>query len=118
MTTLQCIEALKGFSAISSKELSFKSSFYVAQNITKLEEVVKPFEQERNKFIETLRSKTFEEDGKPKVSDEAAKQFQDDVQELLDQKHRIKITSVQIPSDLEGVDANSIKGCIKFLKMV
>ena len=117
MTTLQCIEALKGFSTISKKQLSFKSSFQLAQNISKLEEIVRPFEEERNRFIQDLKSKSFDEDGKEKVSDEDAKKFQNDVQDLLNQDHKVKLTSVSIPSDLDGVDADSIKGCIKFLKM-
>jgi len=117
MTTLQCIEALKGFSVISKKDLNFKSSFQVAQNISKLEGVVKPFEEQRNKFIQTLKSKSFDEDGNEKVSEEDAKRFQEDVQDLLDQEHKIKLTTVSIPSDIDGVDADSIKGCIKFLRL-
>ena len=114
----QCINALQGFSRLSSAKLPFKQSYQVAKNIKELEKVVTPFEEKRNEYIKKLREESYEEDGKQVVPDDSAKRFKEDVESLLKEKIKIDIEVVSISSeDTERVSASDIKGCLSYIEM-
>lgn len=114
----QCINALQGFSKLSSAKLPFKQSYQVAKNIKELEKVVTPFEEKRNEYIKELREKAYDEDGKQVVPDESAKKFKEDVESLLKEKVKIDIVMVSINSeDTERISASDIKGCLSYIEM-
>lgn len=119
ITMLKCIESLNGFSKLSQCDLPFKLSYTVAQNVKNLEAIVKPFEEKRNEFIESLKSEVYsDDDGKQVVSDEAAEKFSIDVRELLDEDHEVHIKKINMYGvEAVGIKPSDIKGCIDFIEM-
>jgi len=72
----------------------------IAQNISKLQPLVETFQQSREKYIETLRSKTtFDENDQPIVSDELAEEFRVQVDSLLNEDQKVRLKKVTLIDD-------------------
>lgn len=93
MLLKDCINVYRAFQHISDNTLPLKTSWMLAQNISKLEPIVKLFEEQREAYLAVLRTKaTTNAEGEPEISDADAAAFRDQVEDLLmdDQKVRLK----------------------------
>lgn len=100
MTLKECLEVYQAFQKLSAMNLPLKSSWMIAQNISKLEPVVDLFQKSRTKFIETLREKaTLDEEGKPIVSDELSAEFTAEIETLLNEDQKVRLKKVTLIDD-------------------
>lgn len=100
MLLKECINVYKAFQQISQNTLPLKTSWGVAQNLSKLQPIVELFEEQRKAYVEQLREKaTLDANGEPEVSDEAAAEFQAQVGELLEENQKIRLKKVELIDD-------------------
>ena len=96
MLLKECINVYKAFQQISQNTLPLKTSWGLAQNLSKLQPIVELFEEQRKAYVEQLREKaTLDANGEPEVSDEAAAEFQAQVEELLEENQKIRLKKVE-----------------------
>lgn len=117
MTLIECIEAYKSFQKLSDLGLPISSSFMIAQNINKLESVVKAFEQTRQQYIQELQTKAVEnEQGELELPDELAAAFKKDIESLLQEKQSIRLKKVKIVDTGQlSIEPRALAGCIDYL---
>ena len=102
MKLFDCINVLQGLGMASEKSLGVKAGYAVAMNINRLSEVVKPFEDERNKLVKKLQETHADKDGK--INEKEAAKAENKIQELLDQDTDVKIVKIKlddIPDDAD-----------------
>jgi hypothetical protein len=95
MLLKQCIAAYQGFQKLSNLALPLKSSWAIAQNISKLAPPVESFEASRKKYVEQLKSSAnLGENGEPEVTEALAAEFREQVEALLEENVSIKLKKV------------------------
>jgi hypothetical protein len=94
MKLSDCVNTLHGLGMASDKKLGVKTGYAVAININRLSEVVKPFEEERDKLVKDLREKHSDKDGN--IDEKEALKAEKKVQELLDEKVDIKLMKLKL----------------------
>lgn len=100
MLLRECINVYKAFQLLCENPLPLKSSWMLAQNISKLKPIVESFDEARQKYIDVLRDKaTLDEQGQPQVSDELAEDFRQNVEALLDEKQTVRLKKVTLIDD-------------------
>jgi hypothetical protein len=100
MLLKECINVYKAFQHISQNTLPLKTSWNIAQNLSKLEPIVESFEEHRKSYIEQIKAKaTTNEEGEAVVSDEAAAEFQKQVEDLLSENQRVRLKKVELIDD-------------------
>lgn len=100
MKLKDCINVYAAFNRISKNTLPLKSSWMLAQNISKLKPLVELFEEQRAGYIEVLRKEAdLDENNQPIVSDEAAAEFTKQVEGLLEEDQKIRLKKVTLYDD-------------------
>lgn len=100
MLLKDCINVYRAFQHISTNTLPLKTSWMLAQNIAKLEPIVKLFEEQREAYVSVLRTKAMQtEEGEPEVSDEDAAAFRAQVDDLLNEPQKIRLKKVTLYDD-------------------
>ena len=102
MKLFECINVLQGLGMAAEKSLGVKAGYAVAMNINRLTEVVKPFEDERNKLVKNLQEKHGDKDGK--IDEKEAAKAEKKIQELLNEDTDVKVVKIQlsdIPDDAD-----------------
>jgi len=100
MLLKECINVYKAFQQISQNTLPLKTSWNIAQNLSKLQPLVESFEEHRKSYIDQLREKaTLDSKGEPEVSDEAAALFESQVKELLEEDQKVRLKKVELIDD-------------------
>ena len=100
MLLKECINVYKAFQQISQNTLPLKTSWMLAQNMSKLQPIVESFEEHRKQYIDQLKEKaTLGADGEPEVSDELAAEFQQQVEELLNDDQKVRLKKVELIDD-------------------
>lgn len=100
MLLKDCLGVYAAFQKLSAMNLPLKSSWMIAQNISKLQPLVETFQKSREKYVETLRSKaTFDENDQPIVSDELAEEFRVQVESLLNEDQKVRLKKVTLIDD-------------------
>ena len=100
MLLKECINVYKAFQEISQNTLPLKTSWNIAQNLSKLQPLVESFEEHRKSYIEQLKEKaTLDSKGEPEVSDEAAALFESQVKELLEEDQKVRLKKVELIDD-------------------
>jgi hypothetical protein len=100
MLLKECINVYKAFKQISTNTLPLKSSWMLAQNISKLQPVVELFEEQREAYISVLRTKAVNNaEGQPEISDEDAAAFRDQVEDLLNEDQKVRLKKVTLIDD-------------------
>ena len=102
MKLFESINCLQALSMVTEKNLGVKAGYAVAMNINRLSEVVKPFEDERNKLVKKLQETHADKDGK--INEKEAAKAENKIQELLDQDTDVKIVKIKlddIPDDAD-----------------
>ena len=94
------IGVYSAFQHLSSLNLPLKSSWMIAQNMSKLQPLVDTFEETRQKYIAALQEKaTLDAEGNPEVTDELAAEFRDNVESLLNEKQSVRLRKVTLIDD-------------------
>lgn len=97
MTLKECLEVYQAFQKLSAMNLPLKSSWMIAQNISKLQPTVELFQKSRSQFIETLRAKaTLDAEGNPIVSDELSAEFAAEIELLLNEDQQVRLKKVTL----------------------
>ena len=100
MLLKDCIGAYQAFQKLSAMNLPLKSSWMIAQNLSKLQPLVETFEESRQKYIASLREKaTYDADGNAEVSDELADKFRAQVEGLLNDDQKVRLKKVTLIDD-------------------
>lgn len=100
MLLKECIGVYKAFQHISNNTLPLKTSWMLAQNISKLKPIVELFEEQREAYISVLRTKaTHNAEGQPEISDEDAAAFRDQVEDLLNEDQKVRLKKVTLIDD-------------------
>jgi isochorismate synthase EntC len=100
MLLKECINVFRAFQQISTNTLPLKTSWMLAQNISKLKPVVELFEEQREIHIAVLKTKaSTDAKGEPEVSEEDAAAFRDQVEELLNTEQKIRLKKVTLIDD-------------------
>ena len=100
MLLKECINVYKAFQHISQNTLPLKTSWNIAQNLSKLQPIVESFEEHRKSYIEQIKAKaTTNEEGEAVVSDETAAEFQKQVEDLLSENQRVRLKKVELIDD-------------------
>ena len=100
MLLKECINVYKAFQHISTNTLPLKTSWMLAQNISKLKPIVELFEEQREAYISVLRTKAVpNEEGQPEISDEDAAAFRDQVEDLLNEDQKVRLKKVTLIDD-------------------
>lgn len=100
MLLKECINVYKAFKQISTNTLPLKSSWMLAQNISKLQPIVELFEEQREAYISVLRTKAVNNaEGQPEISDEDAAAFRDQVEDLLNEDQKVRLKKVTLIDD-------------------
>jgi len=100
MLLKECIGVFKAFQHISTNTLPLKTSWMLAQNISKLRPIVELFEEQREAYISVLRTKaTPNEEGQPEISEEDAAAFRDQVEDLLNEDQKVRLKKVTLIDD-------------------
>ena len=100
MLLKECINVYKAFQQISQNTLPLKTSWVLAQNMSKLRPIVESFEEHRQQYIDQLKTKaTLGDDGEPEVSDELAAEFQQQVEDLLADDQKVRLKKVELIDD-------------------
>jgi len=100
MLLKECLEVYTAFQKLSSTDLPLKSSWMIAQNISKLKPIVQTFETERDKYIHVLQSKAEVDDaGNPVVTDELSAEFAKQKDELMNEDQKVRLKKVTLIDD-------------------
>lgn len=100
MLLKDCIGVYQAFQKLSAMNLPLKSSWMIAQNLSKLQPLVETFEESRQKYIASLREKaTYDANGNPEVSDELADKFRAQVEGLLNEDQKVRLKKVTLIDD-------------------
>jgi hypothetical protein len=100
MLLKECLEVYTAFQKLSSTDLPLKSSWMIAQNISKLKPIVQTFETERDKYIHVLQSKAEVDDaGNPVVTDELSAEFAKQIDELMNEDQKVRLKKVTLIDD-------------------
>jgi hypothetical protein len=102
MKLFESINCLQALSMVTEKNLGVKAGYAVAMNINRLTEVVKPFEEERNKLVQSLQEKHGDKDGK--IDEKEAAKAEKKIQELLNEDTDVKVVKIKlsdIPDDAD-----------------
>lgn len=100
MLLKDCISVYQAFDNLSKNSLPLKTSWMLAQNISKLKPIVDLFEQQREAYIAALRMKASAgETGEPEVSEEDAAAFRQQVIELLNEDQKVRLKKVTLIDD-------------------
>ncbi len=100
MLLKECLEVYTAFQKLSSTDLPLKSSWMIAQNISKLKPIVQTFETERDKYIHVLQSKAeVDEAGNPVVTDELSAEFAKQIDELMNEDQKVRLKKVTLIDD-------------------
>lgn len=102
MKLSECINSLQALGMVAEKNIGVKAGYAVAVNMKRLAEVVKPFEDERNKLVTTLQEKHSDKNGN--IDEKEASKAEEKIMELLDQETDVKVVKIKlrdIPNDVD-----------------
>ena len=102
MKLSDCVNTLQGLGMASDKKLGVKTGYAVAVNINRLSDVVRPFEQEREKLIKDLRENHADKEGN--IDQKQAEKAEKKIMELLDEKVDIKLMKLKLGDIPDDVD--------------
>ena len=117
MLLKECIGVYQAFQKLSELNLPLKSSWMIAQNLSKLTPVVETFEGSRKKYIESLQAKaSLDLEGNPEVSDDLANEFRQNVEALLNEEQKIRLKKVTLIDDGElSIEPNVLLAAMDYL---
>jgi len=117
MLLKDCIGVYQAFQKLSAMNLPLKSSWMIAQNISKLQPVVETFEESRQKYITSLQEKAArDKEGNPEVSDELADEFRTDVEALLNEDQKVRLKKVTLFDDGKlSIEPNVLLAAMDYL---
>lgn len=97
MLLKDCMGVYQAFQKLSDMNLPLKSSWMIAQNLTKLQPIIESFEEARQKYIAQLRTQAeVDESGNAIVTDELADAFRIQVEELLNEDQKVRLKKVTL----------------------
>lgn len=117
MVLKDCIDIYRAFDKLSALSLPLKSSWMIAQNMSKLRPIVESFDTTRESYAAALRENApRDEEGEIKVSEEMVKAFQEQVAELLQEPQKVRLKKVTLydTGDLE-VEPASLVAAMDYL---
>lgn len=100
MNLSDCIAIYRTLGENAEKNLGMRNNYNVALNLKALEEVIKPFDELRNKKLEELK----EAHGEEEVPQEVVEEFNDDLLKVLQEEHDVTLKNIKvsdIPSKTE-----------------
>lgn len=117
MLLKDCIGVYQAFQKLSAVNLPLKSSWMIAQNLSKLQPLVETFEESRQKYIASLREKaTYDAHGNPEVSDELADKFRAQVEGLLNEDQKVRLKKVTLIDDGQlSIEPNVLLAAMDYL---
>jgi len=119
MLLKECINVYKAFQVISESQLPLKTSWVIAQNMSKLQPIVESFEKHRQAYIDTLREKaTIDSDGEPQIAEEDAADFKQQVEALLNEDEKVRLKKVELIDDgTLSIAPNILMAAMDFLTL-
>ena len=97
MVLKDCIDIYRAFDRLSALSLPLKSSWMIAQNMSKLRPIVESFDTTRESYASQLReSAPRDEAGEIQVTEEMVKAFQAQVADLLEEPQKIRLKKVTL----------------------
>ena len=97
MVLKDCIDIYRAFDRLSALSLPLKSSWMIAQNMSKLRPIVESFDTTRESYAAQLRETApRDEAGEIQVSEEMVKAFQAQVADLLEEPQKIRLKKVTL----------------------
>ena len=97
MVLKDCIDIYRAFDKLSALSLPLKSSWMIAQNMSKLRPIVESFDTTRDMYATKLREEAPKNaDGEIEVNEEMVKAFQAQVAELLEEPQKIRLKKVTL----------------------
>lgn len=97
MLLKDCIDVYRAFSKLSNLSLPLKSSWMIAQNLSKLQPIVESFDSTRETYAKKLREEApKDENGEIQIDEDMVVQFQESVTELLAEDQKIRLKKVTL----------------------
>lgn len=97
MLLKDCIDVYRAFSKLSNLSLPLKSSWMIAQNLSKLQPIVESFDSTRETYAKKLREEApKDENGEVQINEDMVVAFQESVTELLAEDQKIRLKKVTL----------------------
>lgn len=109
MNLSDCIAIYRTLGENADKNLGMRNNYNVALNLKALEEIIKPFDELRNKRLDELK----EAHGEDEIPQDVVKKFNEELVKVLQEDQDVKLKNIkisQIPSKTE-LTAGFFLGC-------
>ena len=92
MNLSDCIAIYRTLGANADKNLGMRNNYNVALNLKALEEVIKPFDELRNKKLDELK----EAHGEEEVPQDVVEKFNEELFKVLQEDQDVKLKKIKI----------------------